>query len=156
MVYTAVCNETGGMIDDATVFRLGDDNFRFIGGDEYTGVWLKELAERLGLHVFVKPSTDQLHNLAVQGPESRELMKQLVWTPPTQPGLDELKWFRFLVGRFGGYDGIPVVVSRTGYTGELGYEVFCHPDDGAGRLGRDLGGRRRRTGSSRSGSRRST
>ena len=130
MVYTAVCNETGGMIDDATVFRLGDDNFRFIGGDEYTGVWLKELAERLGLKVFVKPSTDQLHNLAVQGPESREIMKKLVWTPPTQPGLDELKWFRFLVGRFGGYDGIPVVVSRTGYTGELGYEVFCHPDDG--------------------------
>ena len=58
-------------------------------------------------------------------------MKKLVWTPPTQPSLEELKWFRFLVGRFGGYDGTPVVVSRTGYTGELGYEVFCHPDDGA-------------------------
>ena len=130
VVYTALCNETGGMIDDATVFRLGDDNFRFVGGDEYDGVWLKELAERMGLKAFVKPSTDQLHNLAVQGPESREIMKKLVWTPPTQPGIDELKWFRFLVGRFGGYDGIPVVVSRTGYTGELGYEVFCHPDDG--------------------------
>ena len=48
VVYTAVCNETGGMIDDATVFRLGDDNFRFVGGDEYDGVWLRELAERLG------------------------------------------------------------------------------------------------------------
>ena len=130
VVYTAVCNETGGMIDDATVFRLGDNNFRFIGGDPYTGVWLKELAERLELKVWVKPSTDQLHNLAVQGPESRELMKKLVWTPPTQTGIDDLKWFRFLVGRFGGYKGIPVVVSRTGYTGELGYEVFCHPDDG--------------------------
>jgi aminomethyltransferase len=130
VVYTAVCNETGGMIDDATVFRLGDDNFRFIGGDPYDGVWLKELAERSGLKVWVKPSTDQLHNVAVQGPASRDLMKEIVWTPPTQPALDELKWFRFLVGRFGGYDGIPVVVSRTGYTGELGYEVFCHPDDG--------------------------
>jgi aminomethyltransferase len=130
VVYTALCNETGGMIDDATVFRLGDDNFRFVGGDEYDGIWLKELAERMGLRVFVKPSTDQLHNLAVQGPESREIMKKLVWTPPTQPSIDELKWFRFLVGRFGDYDGIPVVVSRTGYTGELGYEVFCHPDDG--------------------------
>jgi glycine cleavage system T protein (aminomethyltransferase) len=130
VVYTAVCNETGGMIDDATVFRLGDNNFRFIGGDPYTGVWLKELAERLELKVWVKPSTDQLHNLAVQGPESREIMKKLVWTPPTQTGIDELKWFRFAVGRFGGYKGIPVVVSRTGYTGELGYEVFCHPDDG--------------------------
>ena len=130
VVYTALCNETGGMIDDATVFRLGDDNFRFIGGDEYDGVWLKELAGRLGLKAFVKPSTDQLHNLAVQGPESREIMKKLVWAPPTQPSIEELKWFRFLIGRFGGYDGIPVVVSRTGYTGELGYEIFCHPDDG--------------------------
>jgi glycine cleavage system T protein (aminomethyltransferase) len=130
VVYTAVCNEIGGMIDDATVFRLGQDNFRFVGGDEYDGVWLRELAERLGLKVWVKPSTDQLHNVAVQGPNSREIMKSLVWTPPTQPSLEELKWFRFLVGRFGGYDGIPVVVSRTGYTGELGYEVFCHPDDG--------------------------
>jgi glycine cleavage system T protein (aminomethyltransferase) len=130
VVYTAMCNETGGMIDDATVFRLGDDNFRFVGGDEYDGVWLKELGERLGLKAFVKPSTDQLHNVAVQGPNSREIMKELIWTPPTQPPLDELKWFRFLVGRIGGYQGIPVVVSRTGYTGELGYEVFCHPDDG--------------------------
>jgi aminomethyltransferase len=130
VVYTAVCNETGGMIDDATVFRLGQDNFRFVGGDEYDGIWLRELAERLGLKVWVKPSTDELHNLAVQGPESREIMKQFVWTPPTQPSVDELKWFRFLVGRIGDYDGVPIVVSRTGYTGELGYEVFCHPDDG--------------------------
>ena len=74
VVYTAVCNETGGMIDDATVFRLGDDNFRFVGGDPYDGVWLKEQAERLGLRAWVKPSTDQLHNLAVQGPRSREIL----------------------------------------------------------------------------------
>jgi aminomethyltransferase len=131
VVYTAICNETGGMVDDATVFRLGDDNFRFIGGDEYDGIWLKELGEKLGLKAFVKPSTDQLHNVAVQGPASREIMRELIWTPPTQPSLMDLKWFRFLVGRIGGYQGIPVVVSRTGYTGELGYEVFCHPDDGA-------------------------
>jgi aminomethyltransferase len=130
VAYTAVCNETGGMIDDATVFRLAQDNFRFVGGDEYDGVWLKELAERLALRAFVKPSTDQLHNLAVQGPASRDIMREIVWAPPTQPALDELRWFRLLVGRIGGYDGIPLVVSRTGYTGELGYEVFCHPDDG--------------------------
>jgi aminomethyltransferase len=130
VVYTALCNETGGMIDDATVFRLGDDNFRFVGGDPYDGVWLKEQAERLGLRAFVKPSTDQLHNLAVQGPRSRELLSGLVWTPPTQTPFEELKWFRFCVGRIGGFDGIPVVVSRTGYSGELGYEVWCHPSDG--------------------------
>ena len=130
VTYTAVCNETGGMIDDATVYRLGQDNFRFVGGDEYDGIWLKELADRYELKVWIKPSTDQLHNLAVQGPESRELLKKFVWTPPAQPSLEELRWFRFTVGRIGTYDGIPIVVSRTGYTGELGYEVWCHPDDG--------------------------
>ncbi|HTP17969.1 MAG TPA: DUF1989 domain-containing protein [Solirubrobacteraceae bacterium] len=130
VVYTAMCNETGGMIDDATVFRLADNNFRFIGGDEYDGVWLREVAERNNLHVWVKPTTDQLHNLAVQGPLSRDLLKDIVWTPPTQPAMDELKWFRLLVGRIKTHDGIPIIVSRTGYTGELGYEVFCHPSDG--------------------------
>jgi aminomethyltransferase len=131
VVYTAMCNDTGGMIDDATVFRLGDDNFRFVGGDEYDGVHLERLAARLGLErVYVKPSTDELHNIAVQGPHSRDILKEIVWAPPTQPQLEELKWFRFLVGRIGAYDGIPLVVSRTGYSGELGYEIFCHPDDG--------------------------
>ena len=130
VVYTAFCNETGGMIDDATVFRLGDNNFRFVGGDPYDGVWLREVADKHNLKVWIKPTTDQLHNLAVQGPLSRDTLKEIVWTPPTQPGLDELKWFRFLVGRINTHDGIPIIVSRTGYTGELGYEVWCHPNDG--------------------------
>jgi aminomethyltransferase len=130
VVYTAVCNETGGMLDDATVFRLGDNNFRFVGGDEYDGVWLREVAERNNMRAWVKPSTDQLHNLAVQGPLSRDVLSDIVWTPPTQPSLQELKWFRFLVGRIQTHDGIPIIVSRTGYTGELGYEVWCHPSDG--------------------------
>jgi glycine cleavage system T protein (aminomethyltransferase) len=129
VVYTAMCNDTGGMIDDATVFRLGRDNFRFVGGDEYDGVWLKEQAERLGLRVWIKPSTDQLHNLSVQGPASRDLLKPIVWTPPAQTAFSDLTWFRFSVARIGDYRGIPIVVSRTGYTGELGYELWCHPRD---------------------------
>jgi aminomethyltransferase len=127
VVYTAMCNETGGMIDDATIFRLGPDQFRFVGGDPYDGVWLKEQAERMGLKAYVKPSTDQLHNVAVQGPRSREILSGLIWTPPTHTPFEELKWF--CVGRIGDYAGIPVVVSRTGYSGELGYEVWCHPGD---------------------------
>ena len=130
VVYTALCNETGGMIDDATVFRLGPDNFRFVGGDDYDGIWLREVADRLGLRVWIKPSTDELHNVAVQGPLSRETLAEFVWTPPTQTSLTDLKWFRFLVGRIGAHDGVPIIVSRTGYTGELGYEVWCHPSDG--------------------------
>ncbi|MET1011901.1 MAG: aminomethyltransferase family protein, partial [Actinomycetota bacterium] len=53
----------------------------------------------------------------------------VVWTPPAQTPFDALGWFRFAVGRIGGATGVPAVVSRTGYTGELGYEIFCHPRD---------------------------
>ncbi|MDZ4311591.1 MAG: DUF1989 domain-containing protein [Cypionkella sp.] len=130
VVYSAMCYEHGGMIDDGTLFRLGKDQFRWIGGDDYSGIWLREQAEKLGLKVMVRSSTDQLHNLAVQGPNSREIMKRMIWTAPHQPTIEELGWFRFTVGRLGGPDGAPVVVSRTGYTGELGFEVFCHPKHG--------------------------
>jgi len=130
VVYTAVCNETGGMLDDATVFRLGTDRFRFVGGDEHDGIWLRQLAERLRLdQVWVKHSTDHLHNIAVQGPRSRELLRELIWTAPTGPSFPDLGWFRFAIGRIGGPAGLPVIVSRTGYTGELGYELWCHPRD---------------------------
>ena len=130
VVYSAMCNETGGMIDDCTIFRLGDTNFRFVGGDEYDGVWLREQAQRLGLdRVWVKHSTDQLHNIAVQGPASRDLLASIVWTPPTQPRFTDLAWFRFAIGRIGDHNGIPLLVSRTGYSGELGYELWVHPRD---------------------------
>jgi aminomethyltransferase len=129
VVYTAMCYEHGGMIDDGTVFRLAQDNFRWIGGDDYSGIWLREQAEKLKLKAWVRSSTDQMHNIAVQGPNSRDILKGIVWTPPARPQLEELGWFGFTVGRIGDFDGPPVVVSRTGYTGELGYEIFCHPRD---------------------------
>ena len=129
VVYTAMCAETGGMIDDGTVFRLGAGNFRFIGASDYDGVWLREQAEKLGLRVWVKESTDDLHNISVQGPASRDILSQIIWTAPTQTPFAELKWFRFSVARLGGPQGIPLVASRTGYSGELGYELFCHPKD---------------------------
>ena len=125
--YSAMCHETGGMLDDGTVLRLGPDNFRWVCGDEYGGEWLRKVAHDLGLVAMVKNSTDQLHNISVQGPASRATLAEIIWTPPARPTVDELGWFRFTVGRIGGDRGIPVVVSRTGYTGELGYEVWCHP-----------------------------
>jgi aminomethyltransferase len=130
VVYTAMCYENGGMIDDGTVFRLGQDNFRWIGGSDESGIWLREQAEKLGLQVWVRNSTDQLHNLQIQGPDSREILKDIIWTRPDQASVEELEWFRFSIARIGGETGIPIIVSRTGYTGELGYEVFCHPKDG--------------------------
>ena len=127
VVYTAMCYDTGGMIDDGTVFRLGPDNFRWIGGNDTGGLWLRTQARELGLHAWVRDSTDQLHNVQVQGPLSREILSEVVWTRPDQSTVEELGWFRFSVARIGHADGIPILVSRTGYTGELGFEVFCHP-----------------------------
>ena len=106
------------------------DNFRFVGGAEYDGVWLREQAERLGLRVWVKESTDDLHNIARAGAGlARDPARSIVWTPPAQTPFAELKWFRFSVGRLGGPQGLPLIASRTGYSGELGYELFCHPKD---------------------------
>ena len=129
VVYTAMCYENGGMIDDGTVFRLGQNNFRWIGGDDFSGLWLRQRAEKMGFKAWVRSSTDQLHNIAVQGPKSRELLKDIIWTSPAQPSVAELEWFRFTPARIGDFEGPPIVLSRTGYTGELGYEIFCHPKD---------------------------
>ncbi|MFY0751435.1 DUF1989 domain-containing protein [Pseudomonas sp. NFX5] len=129
VVYSAMCHAHGGMLDDGTLLRLGPDNFRWICGEDYAGVWLREQAQKLGMKVWVKSASEQIHNLAVQGPLSRELLKQMVWTPPTQPSVETLGWFRFLVGRLDGFDGCPLMISRTGYTGELGFEVWCQPED---------------------------
>ena len=127
VVYTAMCYEHGGMVDDGTLFRLCENNFRWIGGDDASLIWLKEHAAKSGLNVHLKTATSEIHNVAVQGPLSRDILKEVVTTPASRPAIQELGLFRFTVGRIGGHEGIPVLVSRTGYTGELGYEVFCHP-----------------------------
>lgn len=130
VVYTAMCNQSGGMLDDGTVFRLGKDNFRWIGGCDGSGLWLREQAEKLGLRAWVKNATSQLANMQVQGPLSRKVLEEVIWTRPDQPTLGELEWFRFSIARIDNDSGIPLLVSRTGFTGELGYEIFCHPRDG--------------------------
>ncbi|NVN09895.1 DUF1989 domain-containing protein [Nguyenibacter vanlangensis] len=127
VVYTALCYPHGGMLDDGTIFRMGPQAFRLVCGDEYCGPWLRALATERGLAVSIRASTDQLHNIALQGPLSRDILAPLVFTPAAQPTVAALKWFRFTIGRLGGEHGIPVVISRTGYTGELGFEIWCHP-----------------------------
>ena len=131
VVYTAMCNEEGGMVDDGTVFRFDERRFRWIGYTDDDGPWLERHAQRLGLDVTVEPSTNRVHNIAVQGPASRDTLGGLFSPAAGKPGLGDLTWFRFTEGRLGGESGPAVVLSRTGYSGELGYEIFCHPDDGA-------------------------
>jgi len=129
VVYTAMCYDTGGMIDDGTVYRFGAEHFRWVGGVDTGGIWLREQAQKLGLHAWVKRSTGEICNLQVQGPKSRELLQKIVWSDDEQTPVGELGWFRFSCARLGGDNGPPLLVSRTGYTGELGFELFCHPDD---------------------------
>ncbi len=127
--YTAVCYEHGGMLDDGLIYRLGQNNFRWVGGSDLSGLHFRDVAAERGLDVYVKTSTEQLCNLSVQGPRSRDILRPLVWTAPTQPSVDELAPFRFAIARIRAFNGTPIILSRTGYTGELGYEIFCHPKD---------------------------
>ena len=88
---------------------------------------MREQARIKNLNAWVKASTDELHNIAVQGPKSRELLKNIIWTRDDQSNVEELGWFRFSIARIHDHDGAPIIISRTGYTGELGYEIFTHP-----------------------------
>ena len=129
VVYTAMCYEHGGMIDDGTIYRLKDNNYRWIGGNDTSGLWLREQAAARGYNAWVRHSSDQLCNIAIQGRHSRDLLDGILWTPPQRATVRELPWFRFTVARLGDFHGAACVLSRTGYSGELGYELFCHPKD---------------------------
>ena len=127
--YTPLCNELGGMIDDGTLIRLAPLNFRWVGGSDASILWLAEAAKVSGLRVSVRNSTDQVVNLSLQGRHSTEILS-MIFAPVTgRPSVEELARFRFTIARNGGENGTPVLISRTGFTGELGYEIFCAPRD---------------------------
>ena len=86
-----MCYENGTMIDDGTLYKLADNNFRWICGSDYSGEWLTQLSEELKLHANIKSSTDQLHNNSVQGPNSRKVLSKIIWTPPAQPDVNDLE-----------------------------------------------------------------
>jgi len=120
--YGCLLNPHGGMIDDGIVFRLGESAYRYVGNCDTDADWLRKVAKEYGWTVTIEKSSDRLHNLAIQGPLSRQIL-QLV----TDVDLDNLGYFRFSEGTVA---RLPVLISRTGYTGELGYELFIHPDGG--------------------------
>ncbi|MEL7071970.1 MAG: DUF1989 domain-containing protein [Cyanobacteria bacterium J06581_3] len=127
--YGCLLNPHGGIIDDGIVFRLGELVYRYVGNCDTDGLWLQQVAKEKGFAVMIENSSDRLHNLALQGPYSRDMLSSLVeidaeWE---MADLSELKFFRFVTGTVG---KIPVLLSRTGYTGELGYELFVHPHHG--------------------------
>lgn len=130
IVYTALCDDDGRLVDDGTIFRFGPDRFRWVGYTDEDEGWLRDIAEKRGLEVNLENSTDRLHNLAVQGPASRDILAPLLVPSEGRRKVSDLTWFTFTEGRLGSANGPEVLVSRTGYSGELGYEVWCRPEDG--------------------------
>jgi aminomethyltransferase len=119
-VYTSLCNETGGMIDDLTIFRLSPAHFWL----SPTPLRVSVVAEWLKTHrgewrVSIVPLGYRNAYLSIQGPNSRTLLERL-----TSADLSDvaLKYFRWIWGTVA---SVPdTVISRTGYSGELGYELF--------------------------------
>ncbi|WP_170552052.1 DUF1989 domain-containing protein [Ruegeria atlantica] len=127
--YTLMCDQSGAVIDDGTLFRLAPEIFRWCCGSEESGRVLQTLADERGLQVRVHALRGAMPNLAIQGPKSRDLLRKIAFTQPHVPGLDHLKWFGVTVARLRDREGAPFMLSRSGYTGELGYEVFCSKSD---------------------------
>jgi aminomethyltransferase len=117
--YTGWCDGRGKLIDDGTISRLGEDRFRLTSAEPNLR-WLHRNA--LGLDVRIQDVSAQLGALALQGPLSREVLNSVAEQP-----VDGLRYFRIMDNRIA---GVAIEISRTGYTGDLGYELWI-PADGA-------------------------
>lgn len=127
--YMLMCDEQGQVVDDGTLFRIGEQLFRWCCGSEESARRLTAHATQCGYNVRVRALGDGLPNLAVQGPRSRDLLSRLVFTQAHVPRLHDLKWFGVTLARLRDREGPPFMLSRSGYTGELGYELFCDASD---------------------------
>lgn len=120
--YTPWCDEDGKVIDDGTVTRLAEQVFRWTAADPSLR-WLTE--NSAGLNVAIEDASESIAALALQGPTSARLLREVC-----DADLSTLKYFRAASGHLA---GVPVDVSRTGYTGDLGYEIWM-PWDAALRV----------------------
>ncbi|HMJ86724.1 MAG TPA: aminomethyltransferase family protein [Vicinamibacterales bacterium] len=111
--YTPWCDEHGKVIDDGTVTRLAEDTFRWTAADPSLR-WLSQNA--IGLDVAIEDISEQVAALALQGPTSGKLLDAVA-----DADVKSLKYFRMTRGAIA---GVPVDISRTGYTGDLGYEIW--------------------------------
>lgn len=128
-VYALILDDQGTVVDDGTLFRMAPDLFRWCCGSDDSALTLKAMADALSLRVWIRDVSTSLANVAVQGPASRDILNGMLFTQPTQPKFANLKWFGYCVARVHDRNGMPLMVTRSGYTGELGYEVFCDQRD---------------------------
>ena len=120
--YNMLPNDTGGLIDDLYVYREGDDDYLVVANASNRAAvfgHLKALAEGRDCHVV--DESDNVALIALQGPSSPLLLGRLLH--------DDLTDLRRNATMTSELSGVPVTVSRTGYTGEDGFEIFCKPTD---------------------------
>lgn len=117
VMYSPWCDDEGKVIDDGTIARLAGDHFRLTAATHNLR-WFQDCG--LGLNATVTDISLDLAALALQGPHARNILKRLV----TGVDLDTLKFFRLAEGQC---DGFPLTITRTGYTGDLGYELWVAP-----------------------------
>ncbi len=118
--YGGFVDEDGMLVDDGTVFTFADDHLWVCtNGDDRAGYFADATK---GLDVSIEYIAPELPSMQIQGPRSRELLQGL-----TDADLDSLKYFRFVPEQVRVAD-VPVWLSRTGFSGELGYELFLRPE----------------------------
>ncbi|MEO8190218.1 MAG: aminomethyltransferase family protein [Acidobacteriota bacterium] len=122
VIYTPWCDEHGKTIDDGTVSRLEENVYRWTAADPSLR-WFRQNA--VGLDVQIEDISEKVASLALQGPTSGRLLQSVA-----EADIERLKYFRVTTGTI---EGIPVEISRTGYTGDLGYEIWI-PWNEAGRV----------------------
>jgi aminomethyltransferase len=114
VIYTPWCDEHGKIIDDGTVSRLEENTYRWTAADPSLR-WFRQNAS--GMNVEIEDISESVSALALQGPTSGRLLKSLV----SDADIANLKYFRVTKGTIA---GVSVEISRTGYTGDLGYEIW--------------------------------
>ncbi len=119
VLYTPWCDAHGKVIDDGTISRLGQNTFRMTAADPNLR-WLHTNAA--GLDVSIKDISDSTAALSLQGPSSRAILEKVAETD-----LGALKYFRLTAASI---RGVPVTISRTGYTGDLGFEIWMDAENG--------------------------
>jgi aminomethyltransferase len=123
VAYSVWCNDDGHLIDDGTVFRLGDSEYRLCTGERQLD-WLLDSA--IGFDVQVSEVTEDTAALAVQGPTSCAVLRAFGLSGVERLKPFELAWFA-LPSAFGADSQL--MISRTGFTGDLGYELWMRPED---------------------------
>ena len=118
VIYCCWCDEEGKIIDDGTITRLEENRYRWTAADPNLR-WFRQNA--IGLDVQIEDITEQVAALALQGPTSGKLLKSVA-----EAEIENLKYFRKTSGKIG---GVAVDISRTGYTGDLGYEIWMRWQD---------------------------